>query len=152
MSLRSVFGEDYINLEKTLEPYIESLGERDEHLTIKGKTLEIANREQSSWLSFYDERRIELTTYVRFFEMEEKRIRGTLFKSYLEHYPRDLGERAIEKYIDIEQAYLEIHEKLLAVKELATLYESAVDAFKARGYALNNITRIRVASLEDVVI
>lgn len=152
MSLKAEFGENYVNLEKVLEPYIEALVEKDQHLVIKGKSIEHANREQPSWLSFYDERRIELSTYVRFFEMEEKRVRGMLFKSYLEHYSRDLGERAIEKYIDTEQAYLEVHEKLLVVKELASQFESIVESFKARGYALNNITRIRVASLEDVVL
>lgn len=152
MSLKDAIGKNYENLNKLLNPYIEALDDKEETLKLKGKRLEHANREQASWLSFYDERRIELATYVRFFEMEIKRVRSKLYRNYLEHHSRDLNDRTIEKYLDSEDAFLNVSEKYLAVKELYGQYESIVESFKARGYALNNITRIRVASLEDVVI
>lgn len=150
--LKKELGENYKNLDKVLEPYLSALDDLDINLAIKGKLLEHSNREQASWLSYYDQRRIELSTLVRFFEQEVKRIRGILFKQFVESYPRDLSDRQIDKYIDSEQAYLDINEKYLAIKEVYDQFTGAVDAFIQRGYALRNITNIRVNNLEDVII
>ena len=40
----------------------------------------------------------------------------------------------------------------LEVKDLHDRYAGVVDGFRSRGFALNNITKIRVSSLEDAVI
>jgi hypothetical protein len=47
---------------------------------------------------------------------------------------------------------LNVYQVLLTVEELQKKYTSVVEAFQARGYALRNITSIRVASMEDVVL
>ncbi len=151
MSIRKDLGDGYKNLGKILEPYMVALDDKEENLAIKGKLLEHANREQASWISYYDERRIELSTYVKFFEMEIARVRSEVLKG-MESYPRELSDRSKEKYIDSNEKYLEVYEKYIAVKELYGLYESTVESFKQRGFALRNITNLRVASLEDVVI
>ena len=151
MSIKEELGEDYKNLGKMLEPYLAELETKDEHLGIKGKTIELANREQPQHLAYYDERRVELNTLVKFFESEIARVRSKLIKG-MEQYPRDLSDRMKEKYVDQEEMYLKVHEKYLAVKEVYGLYDSVVECFRARGYALNNITKIRVASLEDVIL
>lgn len=151
MSIRKTLGEDYVNLDRVLTPYLEALEDKEVHLRIEGKRLEHANREQASWLSFYDERRIELGTYVKFFELEIGRVKAKCLKA-MEQYPRELSDRMKEKYIEGEEEFLKVNEILLAVKELHSEYESIVNAFKDRGFALRNITNIRVHALEDVVI
>jgi hypothetical protein len=151
LSLKEDLGEGYVNLNNLLTPYVEELVNKEAHLDIKGKTIERANREQPQHLAYYDERRIELYTLVKFFEAEIARIRSKLIKN-MENYPRDLSDRMKDKYVDQEEAYLEVYHKFLAVKEMYGLFESTVECFKARGYALNNITKIRVASLEDVIL
>jgi hypothetical protein len=118
-------------------------------IEIKGKKLEHANRENPAWHLYYDQRRAELNTLQKYMEMEVARVRGRLYKQYVETYNRDLGDRAIEKYIDNEEAYLEKYELYLEIKELHDKFDGAVEAFKSRGYALNNITKIRVAAIED---
>lgn len=151
MSIREQVGDEYENLDTLLEPYVRDIAELEDHLVIEGKLLEHANREQPAWMSFYDERRIELSTYVKFFEIEIQRVRSRALKS-MENYPRELSDRAKEKYIDANEQYLAVYEKYLAVRELYELYVSAVESFKQRGFALRNITNIRVESLEDVII
>lgn len=151
MSIRDDLGENYKNLGTVLAPYIQALDEKDQNLKIEGKLLEHANREQASWISFYDERRMELATYLKFFEMEIGRVRAECLKA-MEKYPRELSDRAKDKYIDGNEKYLAVYEQYLAVKELHGLFESAVESFKQRGFALRNITNIRCAALEDVVI
>jgi len=151
LSIKDDLGENYKNLSQMLTPFIEQLENKEADLGIKGKTIEFANREQSQHLSYYDERRVELSTLVKFFESELARVRSKLLKG-LENYGRDLSDRMKDKYIDDDEAYLNVYEKYLAVREIYELYVSAVESFKARGYALNNITKIRVAALEDVIL
>lgn len=151
MNLRTALGPDYKNLDRILTPYIQDLVEKDDNIRLKGKNLELANKEQVAWLSYYDERRIELETYVKFFDSEIARVRSIVFKE-MEQYPRELSDRSKEKYIDSNETYLSVYETYLSVKELYNHYVCIVDTFRSRGFALKNITDIRINSLEDVII
>ncbi len=145
-------GEKFSKLPKILGEYEDALDGFEKHLNLEGKTIEFANREQAAWQSYYDQKRIELHTLVKYMEGQTDRIRGRLFKTYTENYSRELSDRAKDKYIDHEEAYIQQLELYLEVKEICDKYEAVVDAFRARGFALRNITQIRVASLEDVVL
>jgi len=152
MSKINDLGEKYQNLPEILAVYDKDLEDAEVRLKIKGKKLEVSNSENSAWLHYYDQRRAELKSLVKFFQMEEDRIRGTLYKSYKENYSRALGERDILKYIDSENDYLKIHSILIEVEEMYELYQAVVNAFTTRNYALSNITKLRVAQLEYIEI
>ena len=141
-------------LPKILGEYEALLADVEGHVNIKGKTLEIANRENAAWQLYYDQRRIELRTLVKYFEMKVKKVRGKLFKSYTEGASsnREYSDRVKDKYIDNEEAYQTMFEVFLEVEELYEKYVGAVSAFQTRGYALNNITKARVASVESEII
>lgn len=145
-------GERYANLGKILQVYDEALRDLEADLKIRGKSLEDANRENPSLYSYYDQRRVELKTLVEFIEKDVERTRSRLFRSLTENSNRELSDRAKNQYIDGEPAYLDVYEIYLEVKEMYEQYNSAIEAFKLRGYALKNITEIRVASLESVVL
>jgi hypothetical protein len=144
--------ESITNIPKIVEVYEGYLGNFKDNLAIKGKRLELANFEQASWLSYYDERRVELHAIVRYMEMYVDKVRGKLWKDYNENYSRELSPKDKEQYINHEKAYLSSNELFLEIRELYEKFESVVDSFKARGYALNNIVRLRVSSLEDTII
>jgi hypothetical protein len=137
---------------EVLAEYDAVLDTAEENLRVGGKTLEKANRENASWMVYYDQRRIELQKLSDFFQSLLDRKYSVLYKSYKEGYSRELGERSIDKYIQNDEEYLALYELLLDIKEVLMKYESFVEAFKARGYALNNITRARVASVHDYTI
>ena len=84
--------------------------------------------------------------------MQTNKVRGKLFRDYTENYSRVLADRAIDKYIDKEDAYLAAYGLYLEVKEIHDQYVRVVEAFRSRGFALNNITKIRVAAMEDATI
>jgi hypothetical protein len=141
--------ERYKNLPDILATYDNELKNSEQDLIIKGKTLEHANKENAPLYHYYDQRRQELKTLVDFMENQVQRVRGRLFRSFTENHNRELSDRAKDKYIDGEQAYLDIFEIYQEVKDIYQQYESVVEAFKLRGYALKNITEIRVAQLEN---
>ena len=152
MSIIAELGEGNKNLLNLIERYETALEDVEENLGIKGKKLELANSEHPGWQSYYDERRIELHTLVKYFEMQTNKVRGKLFRDYTENYSRVLADRAIDKYIDKEDAYLKAYGLYLEVKEIHDQYVRVVEAFRSRGFALNNITKIRVAAMEDATI
>ena len=135
-----------------LAEYENDLKSVEKDLQIEGKRLEVANREQASLQNYYDSRKVELKTLVEFMDLKVKAVQSRLFKSYTESYSVALSDRAKYTYIEHEKEYLEKYELYLEVKEVYEHYVAAVEAFQARAYALNNITKIRVASLEDITI
>lgn len=145
-------GAGYAKLPTILEEYEKALLDAEANIKITGKGLEQCNKENSTWQHYYNEKRVELKTLCEFLELQVNRVRGKLFKSYTEMNNRELSDRAKDKYIDNEKAYLDLYELYLEVKEMKEKYQSVVDAFTTRGYALNNITKIRVASIEDVIL
>lgn len=131
-----------------LVPYENGLKNAIDNVTIKGKTLEVALREQPTWSAFYLERSIELSTLCKQLEQELKRIRSNLTVRYNENYNPALSERMIEKYIDKESEYCTMYEIYLEVKELHSKYEGLVDVFKSRGFTLRDITLSRVHDIQ----
>lgn len=140
------------NIPKIVETYEGYLSDFQKNLTIKGKRLELANYEQATWMSYYDERRVELHAIVRYMEMYVEKVRGKLWRDYTENYSRDLSPKDKDQYINNEKAFLDATSLFLEIRELYEKFESVVESFKARGYALNNITRIRIADMGDYVV
>lgn len=145
-------GKDNEKLFDLLVEYDEALKGIEDLIAIKGKNLEVANRENAAWAQYYDNKRVELKTLVDHFSLEIKRIRGKLYKSYTENHMVDLNERGKDRYIDTEPAYLQVAGLALEVQELYDKYVVATDAFKTRGYALNNITKAVVAQVQNHII
>lgn len=144
--------QDKAKLVQVLAEYEEALSDVENILRIQGKKLEHANRENPTWQLYFDQRRIELKTLLKYYESEVNRVRGRLFVNFTEKSNIDLSDRAKEKYIDNEKGYLDVYEIYLEIEEMYNKYQAVVDAFTSRGYALNNITKIRVAALEDSVV
>lgn len=152
MSKISDLGKDLQHIPTILSEYEQELEGVDKILVIKGKGLEEANKENAAWQHYYDHKRVELKTIVDYLESRVEQVRGRLFKSYTETSQRDLSDRAKGQYINNEKAYLDMYEIYLEAKEVYAKYNATVEAFTSRGYALNNITKIRVASLEDAIV
>lgn len=145
-------GDKLKNLPKILAEYDAALEGVEDLIEIKGKSLEGANMENPTWQSFYDQKRVELKTLTEFMDMEVQRVRGKLFRNYNENNSRELKEREINQYINNEEAYLTSYQMYLEVKELLMKYQAVVDAYTTRGYALKNITAVRIASLESTIL
>jgi hypothetical protein len=144
--------ENVTNVVKIIEVYEQDIDDFKEHLRLKGKNIVVANNEQPSWLVFYDSRRSELKSSLDYMEVHVQKVRGKLWKDYTENYSRDLQAKDKEQYINHEPSFLNAYELYLELKDLYDRYVAIVDAFKARGYALNNITRLVTSETSDYMI
>ena len=147
MSLIPELGKKYQGLPNILAELEDELEGLTEKLEKKG-LLETCISENSAHMHYYDERRARLKTLVNYFKMEQDRVRSELYVSYTENYSRTLSSQQVTKYLDREPSYLEIHQILLEVEELYERYVIAVENFKARGFELQYIAKLRIANLE----
>lgn len=146
------------NLGKHLEKLPDVLGEYEDLiedvrniLKIKGKTLKEANRDAEHQF-FYDEKKRELNALVKYIESMLFATRGRLYRALTENNPRELSDRAKDRYIDNEQDYLTMNGIYLEVKEMAEKYDAIVESFRSRGYAVNNLTKLVISGTEEYII
>ncbi|MBV1952718.1 MAG: hypothetical protein KUG64_11060 [Cycloclasticus sp.] len=152
MSVLLQIKEDNSNLFDILDNYESIMEGFEDNLAIEGKSLERANVEHASWMSYYDQQRIEMRSLMKHYEHKIETVRSRLWVGYTETMSIALTTRDKDMYINREDAYLEAKEMFLLVEELYKKYESVVELFKQRGFALRNITNVRVAALEDVIL
>lgn len=137
-------GKNFENLPPMLVEFDEHLLLATERLAVKGKIIEEALKEQAAWPIFYDQKLRELKTLLKYLDSRVAYVRGKLTRQYNENYSRELSERTRDKYIDNEDEYMSINELYLEIYELTEKYEAVVDAFKVRGFALRDITQLRI--------
>lgn len=123
-----------------------------DHLAIDGKNLEVCCVEQPSWLAYYDEIAVEMKYTLDFVEMVERMLRGEIMSDIKDRFQKVYTDSSIQKVIDANPDYIEVHEIFLTVQEQYDKARSIVKAFEQRSYALNNIVKIREKELEHVVI
>ena len=152
MSYIELIKSDITKLPDVLEPFQEDVDLAPDRIKLIGKTLEEANREHASWFLYYSQKRDELKTILDYIDMIVSKKRSQLFKKYTEKMSLSLSDRAKEKYIDGESAYLFAKELYLEVKEMYDKYNSIIKAYEFRGFTLNNITKARVAEINQTVI
>lgn len=152
MSLIDRLGEGCKNLPSIIDEYEEHLVSSPNRLAISGKTLQQANVEQATWMSFYDQKRVELYVLKKYMEREVDRVRGKLWVQYTETHSRDLNYRDKDNYINQEKAFLTKNELSMTVTEVHDKYAALVDAFRTRGFALNNIVKLRTSAIENDII
>jgi hypothetical protein len=148
MSLVPHLGANYEKLPGILDQFEADLKPAAEQLEKKGKLLEVSLSENSSMMHYYDERRIQLHSLVKYFRMEVDRVRSAKYIQYSERNSLKLQYNIMTKYIDSEEDYLFVYKLLIEVEELYESYVSAVEAFKQRNYELSNMTKLRIANLE----
>lgn len=140
------------NLPAILIEYIDEIDLAPARLSLRGKLMEESQKDQSAWPIVYANIKHELDSIAKYLTMEIDRIRSILFRRYTDNHTRTLSDRTIDKYIDSEVEYLNYQELYLEVKELHDKATSVCDAFTTRGFALRDITTIRVNQLHNTVL
>jgi hypothetical protein len=153
MAIIEELADDLSNLDVIISAY-SSLLNKDlkTDISLKNKTLQFCNQEQPSIFSYYDQLRVEIEILNDYIEIKVKETKMKVIRLILEKSDKTYGERMLERMADDHPAFIEAQKKLLKVRELYMKAKSAVDSLQQRGYSLNNITKIRVAGIEETII
>jgi hypothetical protein len=147
------------NLRKDFEHALTAIKEYEKKLKgwqsavkLDKKNIEMASIEQSSYLAYYDEIKVELKIIMDYFDHLLKKQKAEDMKALMENAKRSMSDRMIEKLAEESRDYNDIYMIYLEIKELYMMACSIVDQFQQRGYALNNIIKIREKELEGVTL
>lgn len=121
-------------------------------VSIKNKNIQIANVEQPSFLAYYDEIKVDLKSLIDYYDMRVKQIRSEALQTLNKHSTKDYGPSEKEKIIDSDPKFLKYKRIYLEINEMHNLLCSISEQFKSRAFTLNNIIKIRTASLEDITL
>jgi len=145
--------EDLSNLDTIIATYSSVLNrELEQDVNLKNKSIQLCNQEQPSLYSYYDQLRVEIEILNDFLEIRVKEAKMKAIRTILEKSDKTYSVSMLERMADDHPAYMQMQRKALKTKELYMKARSAVSSFEQRGYALNNITKIRVAAIQDTVI
>lgn len=139
-------------VEDFLKAATKKIENHKEHLSLRGKNIEVANVEQASYLAYYDELRVDLKSLLTFYEVRMKEAKAVAWKTINDHSKVSHSDREKEILVNDDPSYKKVVRTYLLVKEMFDTLDSICDQFKNRAFSLNNIVKIRVASLEDITL
>ena len=125
------------------------LGEARRELKMDG-SLERASREMPGVVEYRFNQLQEIEAILEHLNIELRKIRSAKFRQFTEHYNRALSSRDAEKYVDGEP---EVSDMEAIVNEFALIRNKFIGLTKAldsKQFQINNVTKLRVAGLEDV--
>jgi len=141
---------DFSILPDLIESYEKEYDEAVDIIKINEGEINEANRRHAGHQLYYDQKKVELHSLVKFMDMKVNVVKSSLYVSYTQTHDRDLTETGKKTYIEGESAYLDMYQLSLEVKELHEKYQALGNAFQSRGYAINNLTKLAIASIEDI--
>jgi len=101
---------------------------------------------------YYGAATSEITSYRKRMEAIVRHKRGMLFRFYSEKYPKALGARDIDQYINSDAEYSDLNEILLEIMQYEGKFESLMTAYTTKNWQISNVTKLYVVGLEDIEI
>ena len=151
MSVQSL-KSDFSNLIDILDPYWVLLDEADDILVLSAKTLVKANQEQVAWYCFYDQKRVELNFLVKRLNNKIDSIKGEIWKRLTTDNKLALNVKDKDQYVNDNPTYVQYRELLAEVEMIRDKFVTVCESFKARGFALRNLTDLYVNKLDGAII
>lgn len=94
----------------------------------------------------------EIESILEHLNIKLKKIRATVFRKFLEKYPKQLSSREAEKFVDGEPEVVEFTILVNRFSLVRNLFLSLHKALETKVFQINNVTKLRVAGLEEVTI
>jgi hypothetical protein len=91
----------------------------------------------------------EVEAILEHLNIELRRLRSNHFKRYLEHYNRAMSSRDAEKYSDGEPEVLEMQRLINEFALIRNKYQGLIKGIDVKQFMISNITKLRVAGMED---
>ena len=118
---------------------------------LEGVRLELIARNIPHHQVFYAQRAMEVRALVKWLEVHKARTESRYVKNY-NNSPRALGTKEQSQYLQGEKDVVEINQLIIQTALFQQQFEEIVEAIKQMGWMIGNITKLRVAELQDAVI
>ncbi len=144
----SLIKHDLSQLPDMVDYYNQELESAHKETRITG-SLEKQSQELPGHVSHRFNQLQELESVLKFLNVKYDKLRSDHYRKYLERYNRELSDRSIEKYIDGEPDIVQMLDLINEVALVRNKYLGIMKALDAKSYSLGNITRLRIAGMND---
>lgn len=143
--------EDLTVIPDALEYYMTELDAGFADVEIKGNLIR-ENQAQGGFVAYYDAMHSDLDGILSVVERNEKTVRGAVFREMVENGVgnKPMNGTELKLIMEADQRVIDAGELVTEVKYVYKQYSSLLKAFEKRGFSLTNITKLRVANMEEV--
>lgn len=134
-----------------VDTYRNVLEELDLFFNLDGKKIEFICKELPKITVKAKTYYAKCKSFTDFLELKRDEIEGSLWKKYIEGSRRTLDKKEIQMFIKQEPEYVTISELLLELEYLRRGFENVMSGLDILHWQLNNIVKLRVASLQEDV-
>lgn len=138
-------------LMRFFDRYSSEIEKAEPLFSLEGRRLEEIARSLPYHQAHYDKLAKEAQQLVKWLENSRARIEARLTKNYLQGQ-RAYGARETSTLVAGEREMVEHNQLIIEATIFYQKLDSIVEAFKQMGWMVGNITKLRVAELQDVVI
>jgi hypothetical protein len=131
-----------------IEYYLKELDAAQKETRILG-SLEQQNQALPGQVSHRFNQLQDLESVLKFLNVRYDKMRSDHYRRYLERYNRELTDRSIEKYIDGEADIVGMLDVINEVALMRNKYLGIMKGFDVKSYSMGNITRLRIAGMND---
>lgn len=140
---------DLSNLVDCIEYFEKEADQAKYELSLKNKTIEKHSSELPGIFEHRFTQLQEIEAILEYLNIELKKKRGQTFRKFLENYQRALSSRDCEKYVDSDQAVVDM---AILVNEFALVrnrFLSIIKGLDTKSFQIHNIVKLRTAGFED---
>jgi hypothetical protein len=119
---------------------------------MSGKKLEELCKQHPQDLSMYALLLQECKTIEQYVAVKAEEQEGLLYRKYIESGARALGASELKQYVKSDPLYVEIKTIMVEVDHVKRSLEAIVGALETMGWTLSNITKLRVAQMDHVIL
>jgi len=91
----------------------------------------------------------EIEAILEYLNIELRRLKSSFFRKYLENYARALSSRDVEKYVDGESDVVDMEKIINEFALLRNKWLGITKGLDQKQWQITNITKLRVAGMED---
>ena len=148
-------GQNTEELKAQLPSYFDmwekEVAEAEPIFKIEGERLETIARTIPHHQATYAQRAMEARAVVKWLEIDRGRAESKYVKNY-NNAPRALGVKEQSQYLQGEREIVELNQLIVQTALYQQQFDEIVEAIKQMGWMVGNITKLRVAELQDVII
>lgn len=119
---------------------------------VRGRRLEEIEKQLPGIVGYRYAQLQELESIMDYLEIREKAVLGTKRRHYLEHYNRALSDRMVEKFAEADQEVIAIAELRNHVAAVRNRFVALSRQHEYLHFQLGNVTKLRVAGIEDAIL
>lgn len=94
----------------------------------------------------------EIEAILEYLNIQLRKKRSEVFKKFIENYNRALSSRDAEKYVDGDADVVQWQMLINEFSMIRNKYLGVMKAIDSKQFQINNITKLRVAGMEDTTL